>query len=810
MSIAGSIFDTLFGWAGRSGRQTYQNVIGNRGSGQASGGGSRTQPAPVPSQVPERRSGVYVPKKGETPQRWSGDPTGEGRTTSILRVMPTEKTAGYGIYLGAKGLNEWYQQNITANYEKHALPLITRVTGAPDIAGQVAVGIVSSPGAIVETLGMIPSGAELLIRGTARNPMTPVYAAGAGLGMQYEGLKKGFTENPGRAAGELIGTALVTHGAAKGLGASPIKPAVGRASFPLESYASIGIEMTRGNVVGFRPLVGLGKTAGGTRPTFGTPKIRIEAALGGERFTPATPLETKIVQGALGGQEAARIGYARSVRTVTQSSGLALKQVTPVVQEVLQQHNIPNPAAVSQTIIKALKADNAQLYGSVIQRGIGQEVGKVGLSRVPRDFDVQVSNTQTFQRTIVADINRAAGREVVIPEGKAGVLVKQSGEKLFDLHDMETALAERQFSPKTPSEYIAFGIKGEKLVPTREGVNAITLSEQATRKLEGSMQLRPAVESTHVDGSSLMLKGQLLPKKPGRIKDIGDYYFAEKLSVDVMKGSKNPVKVVRAIAADKNLDRFLSTWGDDVAASVRAQYIRELAGGNLSVKLADFSKPAVNTLTGSGFKPAALAGSGIHSPAAVISPSAYTSPSIPRSQNITPMSPSMYAASEIVRGGSSSIFTSPAIPRSPNITISTPYPTFGSPSPGRSPPTSPPSSPPTYSPTIYSPPTSPPSSPPTYSPPASPPASPPTYSPPMSPPSSPPVTLPGFVFRPSQKLFKFKDERKTKGIKPDLGLKGFDYKVTNPVPTFESVFGKSALPSGSIRLPKIKLPKFKI
>lgn len=46
MSIAGSIFDTLFGWAGRGGRQTYQNVVNPKPT-QASGGGSRTQPAPV-------------------------------------------------------------------------------------------------------------------------------------------------------------------------------------------------------------------------------------------------------------------------------------------------------------------------------------------------------------------------------------------------------------------------------------------------------------------------------------------------------------------------------------------------------------------------------------------------------------------------------------------------------------------------------------------------------------------------------------------------------------------------------------------
>ncbi len=381
------------------------------------------------------------------------------------------------------------------------------------------------------------------------------------------------------------------------------------------------------------------------------------------------------------------------------------------------------------------------------------------------------------------------------------MLVKQTGEKLFDLHDMETALAERQFTPKAPSEYIAFGIKGEKLIKTKEGVNSITLSEQATRKLEGSMQLRPQVEATHVDGSSLMLRGQLLPKKPGRIKDIGDYYFAEKLSIDVMRGSKNPVKIARAISAEKNLDKFLGTWGGDIAASVRAQYIRELAGGNLSVKLADFSTPAAKTPTSSGFKPVTLQGSGLGA-----SPSVYASPSLPRPQNISSMSPSMYAASEITRGGSPSAFTSPSLPRSPNTMISPPYTSFGS-SPGRS---SPPS-PPAYNPPTYSPPPSPPPSPPSYSPPTSPPTSPPAYSPPYSPPYrmppiSPPTTPPITTLRPPQSRLKLDDDRKLRAVRPGLSLKGFDWTVKNPVPTFASVFGTGGkTPNLRIKLPEIKL-----
>ncbi|OQC69741.1 MAG: hypothetical protein BWX50_00917 [Euryarchaeota archaeon ADurb.Bin009] len=58
---------------------------------------------------------------------------------------------------------------------------------------------------------------------------------------------------------------------------------------------------------------------------------------------------------------------------------------------------------------------------------------------------------------------------------------------------------------------------------------------------------------------------------------------------------------------------------------------------------------------------------------------------------------------------------------------------------------------------------------------------------------------------PSPRRYKF-DERKIRGIRPDLTLKGFDWTVTNPVPTFESVFGTAKTMSNF----KIKLPEFKV
>jgi len=849
------LLDAITGWAKSAGQQAYQNVIrsGQRGyesSRQAHGGRAPAWPIVTQQtrQAQQARSGAGG-RGGE-----SG-----GEVTAVKGIEsgshPTESMTLYPIYTAAKSLAESYKKNVTDRFsglmesrpkESPGALGVALMTAAPAMAptligesigrelvgrvapglkgpstrefyGQAATGLVSSPGLTAEFLGMIPAGAERLARETVREPSALPKMAAAGLMYQAEGLTSGFRESPGRTAGELLGMGLLTHGITRGAAKSPVRPAVGKAKFPLESYTSLGIETTSGKVVGFQPVIGIGKTVKGFKPaidasktvkgvqprittgtpgvnveaalggkhvqpaigtgktvkeilpatrpiirptiTVGTPKINIETALGGERFTPRTPLETRIVQKALGGQEAARIDYARNVRKVTQASGLTLKQATPIVQEVVKQHNIPKPKAVSQAIVTRLRTEGAQLYGSVVQRGIGEEVGKPGLSRIPRDFDIQVTSAEAFQKQIVADINRVTGRSVVAPEGRGGVIVRKTGEKLFDIHDAESALAdmEREFSKRTPSEYIAFGIKGEKPVPTQEGIPAITLSEQATRKLAGSMQLRPTVETLQVPGSTLTLKGRLLPEHPGRIKDIADTYFAEKLAVDVMKGRKNPITVARATVAEDYLNKYLETWGRRVAASVRIEYAKELARGSRPVKLLDFSEPAVKTptVTASGVSSGAFALGG--QAKGMTSPQTYT------------------VASEIARGGSGSkgTITSSSLP---GVSVKSP-------------------------PSVYTPPSYP-SSPP-YSPPSSPP-----YSPPSSPPYSPPYIPPSPPYIPQQKRIRFKDERKLKAIRPDLTLKGFDWTVTNPVPTWESVFGTTKTPKTpniTITLPEFKL-----
>ncbi|MCK9521344.1 MAG: hypothetical protein M0R74_20315, partial [Dehalococcoidia bacterium] len=58
---------------------------------------------------------------------------------------------------------------------------------------------------------------------------------------------------------------------------------------------------------------------------------------------------------------------------------------------------------------------------------------------------------------------------------------------------------------------------------------------------------------------------------------------------------------------------------------------------------------------------------------------------------------------------------------------------------------------------------------------------------------------------PQQKRIRFEDDRKLRAIRPDLSLTGFDWTVTNPVPTWESVFGTTKTPNLAITMPEFKL-----
>ena len=422
------------------------------------------------------------------------------------------------------------------------------------------------------------------------------------------------------------------------------------------------------------------------RFSLGEPKIKGEI-FGKEPYAPTTPLETYLAVKAIP-KEALKITEARGVRYYTIKSGVKPKRLEPIIDETLRYHGLSKS---TEAVIKILRKEKADLYGSVVQKVAGREVGKVGLARVPRDFDVRVLFQKLFAKRVVEMINKAEGREVVILKKGKNVVVKSTGEKLFDIHPKE----------KTPyamfgEDYLAYGLKGEPIIKTIERIRTTTLSEQATRKLHGAMRItekervfrigkEPSVFETfggkrytsqlkskllegHPKGDrsiisggtdrlqfhhivktgkgeagvqltynehvalhaamghlgkaigsdtlfyklfkerksltpkevqnilkyakskqvhneinyilkelkaregvaeGFVVKGRIAPAHKGRVKDISDYYFAEKANIE---GLRLKGRLVSASKADVHLEKWLESWGKDVKKYTKDLY----------------------------------------------------------------------------------------------------------------------------------------------------------------------------------------------------------------------------------------------
>ena len=258
------LLDAITGWAKSAGQQAYQNVIRSgqqayESSRQASGG--RAPQFPVSTQQTRQAQ--------QARSRASGGTTGGREVTGVKGVEsgvsnPTESMYLYPIYTAAKSLAESYKKNVTDKYSGYVEPRL-KGHGAWETVGQAATGLVSSPGLTVEFLGMIPAGAERLAREAVRSPRSvPQYAA-AGLAMQAESLSQGFRENPARMTGELVGSSLVLHGTSKGAKTG------GR-------YLGEGTGLVRKSTYGF---------AGGERIPYMSPAEEVQ-----------TILESKFISGA--------------------------------------------------------------------------------------------------------------------------------------------------------------------------------------------------------------------------------------------------------------------------------------------------------------------------------------------------------------------------------------------------------------------------------------------------------------------------------------------------------------------------------
>lgn len=90
--------------------------------------------------------------------------------------------------------------------------------------------------------------------------------------------------------------------------------------------------------------------------------------------------------------------------------------------------------------------------------------------------------------------------------------------------------------------------------------------------------------------------GRIVPKHKGRIKDILDFYTGEKLSIERLRAQG---KTKSATKADTHLERWLNTWGEELAATIRQISKEQIETGVVTEFAFDFGvlEPTAAKLT---------------------------------------------------------------------------------------------------------------------------------------------------------------------------------------------------------------------
>ena len=458
----------------------------------------------------------------------------------------------YPVYKKSQQFSQWWEREIAPDKLRPDTPKVIKPLA------EFGIGLIRSPGQAAQYWGMVPTALEF----TVRDPSEFAAAIVPGAVASGKGMYRHAKEEPLQFVGETVGQGLLTYGMKKGYTAAPVRPAIGRASFPKGEAVGIGIRIKKGAYVDYAPIITKGK--GGIKPlSIGKPKLK------GNIFSDIpteirTPLEVSIAKRAVP-LEVAKITEGRAVRSFTARSGVKPKKLTPVIDETLKRHGLTKS---TETVVGLLKKEKADLHGSVMQKAAGKQVGEIGIKRTPRDFDIRVSDLN-FAKKAVAQINKAEGKQVVVLKGKK-VIVKKTGEKLFDIH-----LKEDLPYGGAGGEYIGYGLREEPYIRTVEGIRTTTLSRQATRKLTAAQEIT-ATERKLVTESGLHVKGRIAPEHAGRVKDIADYYFAEKAGIAGLKLKHKPRS---AKAANIHLEKWLDSWGPEVKT-----YVHELYKKDVSVK----------------------------------------------------------------------------------------------------------------------------------------------------------------------------------------------------------------------------------
>lgn len=341
-------------------------------------------------------------------------------------------------------------------------------------------------------------------------------------------------------------------------------------------YAGLVIEKAtpgyggEGGVVEAKPVI----TIGGEEKIslLKAPRARIEGTI----EAPKTAFETEIVKRSVT-EEAGKIEYLREAKKYLVKSRYTPEEIKGQIKNVVESAEAgkgETAERIAGEIVKTSKKYEGEVYGSVVQKQVGEEIGVVALKRTPRDIDIHVKSPERFKTEVVERINKVAGKEIVgIEEGK--VIVKKTGEKLFDIFSKEEMI---KYGKKSKEGYIAYGLKEEAKGITKEGLKTISISEQTSRKASGAMA-KVSGEVREVGE----IKGEITPEHAGRVKDIADFYYGTKAEVEILKSKGMTAEAERANMA---VEKWLREWGEDVVAKIK----NTPSEAEVKVNLASFSK----------------------------------------------------------------------------------------------------------------------------------------------------------------------------------------------------------------------------
>lgn len=366
-------------------------------------------------------------------------------------------------------------------------------------------------------------------------------------GLMQEGKGQEMLGGVARFGGEmfgLVGSQIMTGKIATGQLGLPLR--VERIQTPMQDTWAVGWKDKPWAYVGRIEGVNQG------RVTFGLGKSLVQKwhIQAGESFVPRGAMETYVTlegvkqQAAFPASEQARLTAGYDIMKQLSTQGSIFRQALNIGGLT----KIYEPAAIkaTETTLKALESSTFLVKGSAAQI---TQLDPSLPNRIGKDIDIGVIDItpQKFREVLITNLDKFGASYKL--EGD-DILLKQAGgdyQKAFDIKSRK----ELNIDPGEPTapEELRFGFSVQHKPIVMDGVQIQSLSEQLIRK--GAEAIR--IHSTFLN-----------PSHAGReFKDI--YDFQESITPTLITSAKaNPLTFQRGANAQRSLDLFKSTRGDDI------------------------------------------------------------------------------------------------------------------------------------------------------------------------------------------------------------------------------------------------------